>query len=313
MSAGRKVADGDAKPPLKARLRAWWDGYELAVEPEGDTGEPAPSAAPPRDDGPPTVKGWSLSRQQSVVTLFGEGMVRCIPDDAKSRLTKPLGINKKLSVAELGAGLGGFARWVAHEYDAYVTGYEPDAVLMEAGAEMTKMAGQARHVSFLPCDFEKFTPKPRSADIVYASEALFHVRHKPETFRAIYDMLRPSGQFMMSDYMLEGKVKDATALKDWQQAEPLPPHLMEVQEARKLLTAIGFEVSIAENITAEYKANVMRAFADYATRTGNGEKSGHLHDWILKEGELWLNRTRMMDAGILQVFRIYARKPVEIT
>ncbi len=300
---------------MKARLRAWWEGYELTAE-RKDEGAPAPVSANDtarHDDGPPTVKGWSISRQQSVVTLFGEGMIRCIPDDAKSRLTKPLGINKKLSVAELGAGLGGFARWVADEYDAYVTGYEPDEVLMAAAAEMTKMAGKARRVNFLPCDFEKFTPKPRSADIVYASEALFQVEHKQAVFRSIHDMLRPSGQFMMSDYMLEGAVTDTAALKEWQAAEPVFPHLIDVQETRKLLTLAGFDVSIAENITPVYKANVLRAFADYAKRTGNGEKSGHLHEWILKEGEMWLRRTRLMDAGVLRVFRIYARKPVEIT
>ena len=77
--------------------------------------------------------------------------------------------------------------------------------------------------------------------------------------------------------------------------------------------AAGFEVSIAENITTEYKANVLRAFSDYAKRTSNGEKSGHLHEWILKEGELWMRRIKVMEAGHLKVFRIYARKPVEIT
>jgi hypothetical protein len=125
-------------------------------------------------------------------------------------------------------------------------------------------------------------------------------------------MLKPSGQFMMSDYMLEGTAPDAPELKDWQEAEPIGAHPIDVQETRKLLTAAGFEVSIAENITLEYKANVLRAFADYAARTGNGEKSGHLHEWILKEGELWMGRIKMMEAGHLKVFRIYARKPYDI-
>lgn len=310
---GGMKAAGDVRIPLKQRFRAWWEGYELAPEKKGAAEPVLPQTEEARrEEGPPTVKGWSISRQQSVVTLFGEGMTRCIPDEAKARLTKPLGINKKLTVAELGSGLGGFARWVAKEYDAYVTGYEPDEVLMAAAAEMTKMAGRARRVNFVHCDFEKFAPRPRSADIVYASEALFQVRDKQGVFRAIHNMLRPSGQFMMSDYMLEGKVSDTAALQEWIEAEPIRPHLIDVQETRKLLALAGFDVSIAENITPVYKANVLRAFADYAKRTGNGEKSGHLHEWILKEGEMWLRRTRLMDAGVLRVFRIYARKPAEI-
>ena len=74
----------------------------------------------------------------------------------------------------------------------------------------------------------------------------------------------------------------------------------------------GFEVSIAEDTTAEYKANVLKAFAEYAARTSSGEKSGHLHDWVLKEGELWTSRVQAMEAGALKVFRIYARVPAQI-
>ena len=313
MSAEANSPEMDAKQSIKRRLRAWWDGYELeAEETTAEAVEEAEREAV-AEDGPPTVKGWSISRQRSVVTLFGEGMTRCIPDDTKMRLTKPLGINKKLSVAELGSGLGGFAHWVSKEYDAYVTGYDPDQILQDAAIEMTTMAGLNRKINFFHCDFENFNPKQRSADIVYSSEALFPVKSKAQCFSAIHKMLKPNGQFMMSDYMLEGSGGNAPGMKDWIAAEPLTPYLIDVQETRTLLTNAGFEVSIAENVTPEYKSNVLRAFADYATRTSNGEKSGHLHDWILKEGELWMRRIKMIDAGHLKVFRIYARKPVEIT
>lgn len=313
MSAESDSPDTEVRPSIKRRLKAWWDGYEL----EGETVARTAAEASEREkivinDGPPTVKGWSLSRQQSVVTLFGEGMTRCIPDDVKENLTQPLGINKKLSVAEIGSGLGGFARWVSSAYNAYVTGYDSDQILQDAAIEMTKMAGRANKVNFFHCDFEKFNPKERSADVVYASEALFPVENKAGCFAAIYKMLKPSGQFMMSDYMLEGIAQDAPELKDWRSAEPAGAHPIDVQETRNLLTSKGFEVSIAENVTVAYKANVLRAFADYAARTGNGEKSGHLHEWILKEGELWMRRIKLMEAGHLKVFRIYARKPVDI-
>ena len=315
MSAGMDNPETDGKLTIKSRFKAWWDGYEL----EEDKAAPAVIETPVKDrepfvdDGPPTVKGWSLSRQKSVITLFGPGMTRCIPDDAKSKLTKPLGINKTLSVAELGSGLGGFAHWVAAEYDAYVTGYDQDLELQDAAIEMTKMAGLNRKVNFFHCDFENFAPKERSADVVYTSEALFTVDDKLTCFKAIFRMLKPNGQFMMSDYMLEGLKPGAPELKSWTDVEPITPHPIDAQTTRKMLTDAGFEVSIAENTTLDYKANVLRAFADYARRTGNGEKSGHLHDWILKEGELWMRRIKMMESGHLKVFRIYARKPTEIT
>ena len=247
-----------------------------------------------------------------MVTLFGEGMNRCIPDDMKTRMTQPMGVNKTMSVSELGSGLGGFARWTAEQFSTYVTGYEEDDVLVKAATDITKMAGLQRNINFSKCDFENFKPKERSANVVYTSEALFCVKNKLACFKAIRSMLKPEGQFMMSDFMLDGSDSTHPVLQEWLAREPSPPHVIDVQETRKLMTEAGFEVSIAENITDQYKMNVMRSFADYAKRTSDGEKSGHVHDWILKEGELWTSRVKAMEAGHLKVFRIYARSPVEI-
>jgi phosphoethanolamine N-methyltransferase len=304
-------AEAAGKPTLKSKFKAWWEGYDL------DAGEP--ESAPEKeqqqqtkDDGPPTVKGWSVSRQRSVVKLFGDGMTRCIPDTTKSKMIRPLGLDKTMSVSELGGNLGGFARWVAGRHKSYVTIYEEDEELNTASKKLTKEDDLHKKIQTIHCDLNDFQPKERSANVVYSAEALFHVKDKQKCFEAIHSMLLPEGQFMMSDFMLEGMGGDAPELDDWKAEEPLKPYLMDVQATRKLLADVGFEVSIAEDFTDEYRTNVQRAFSDYATRTANGEKSGHLHEWILKEGELWMRRVKMMEAGHLKVFQIYARVPKEI-
>ncbi len=308
--AGSVKSGNEAKRSLKERLKLWWEGYELQEKrkPVVTTAEDLPV----QDDGPPTVQGWSVSRQRSVVTLFGDGMTRCIPDVTKKKLTNPLGINKTLSVVELGSGLGGFALWVVDQFESYVDGYEESEELVEAATNQAKMGGLTRFVKYRHADFENFEPKLKSANVAYSSEALFCVENKLDCFRRIKAMMKPEGQFMMSDYMLEGKTMSDPAIQKWVAAEPKQPHLLDVQEIRALLTKAGFEVSIAENTTAEYKSNVLKAFAEYATRTGTGEQSGHLHDWVLREGELWTARVQAMEADALKVFRIYARVPTEI-
>ncbi len=302
--------DDDSKLPFKARLKLWWDGYELR-QPVKQL-EVAESDEPPEDEGPPTVQGWAISRQKSVVTLFGDGMTRCIPDAVKTRLTTPMGLNKTMSVAEIGSGLGGFAHWVVDQHEAYVDAYESDEELANASREMTKMAGMTRYIKYHHCDFEDFKPKLKSANVAYASEALFCVKNKQDCFNKLHGMMKPEGQFMMSDYMLDGASLDDPALKEWLAVEPIEPTMVDVQQVRQMLTNAGFEVSIAEDTTEEYKANVLKAFADYAAATSRGADSGHLHAWVLKEGELWTARVKAMEAGVLKVFRIYARVPREI-
>jgi len=307
--AAEKKAGDAGKLPLKERLKLWWEGYEIRQS------KPAPAPVeeePPEDEGPPTVMGWAVSRQKSVVTLFGDGMVRCIPDSVKKRMTNPMGINKTMSIAEIGAGLGGFAQWVVEEFEAYVDAYEEEEELVQAGGELIKMAGQSRFIRYYKADYEKFEPKDKSANVVYSAEALFCVKDKLALFERINGMLKPEGQFMMSDYMLDGLGEDDPNIQKWFEAEPNRPHLLDVQKTRAMMTKAGFEVSIAEDITEEYKTNVLHAFAEYARRTTRGEKSGHLHDWVLKEGELWTARVKAMESGALKVFRIYARVPAEI-
>ncbi len=125
-------------------------------------------------------------------------------------------------------------------------------------------------------------------------------------------MMKPEGQLMLSDYMLDGGSLDDPALIKWMEAEPVTPVPVDVQQVRQMLTNAGFEVSIAEDTTEEYKTNVLKAFTDYAAQTSRGAQSGHLHDWVLKEGELWTARVKAMEAGVLKVFRIYARVPRQI-
>ncbi|MEH6474666.1 MAG: methyltransferase domain-containing protein [Sneathiella sp.] len=307
--AGDPRQDNDGKLPLKARLKLWWDGYELH---EKSNAVVTIQDDLPPDDGPPTVQGWSVSRQKSVVTLFGDGMTRCIPNSAKKRITNPMGVNKTMSIAELGSGLGGFAHWVVEEFDAYVDGYEESDELVEASSNLAKMAGLTRYIKYKHVDFENFEAKPKSANVAYSSEALFCVKNKLDCFRRIHGMMKPEGQFMMSDYMLDDASADDPAIVKWMAAEPNKPHMKNVQEIRSLLTKAGFEVSIAEDTTAEYKANVLKAFAAYATLTSTGGKSGHLHEWVLREGELWTARVQAMESGALKVFRVYARVPAEI-
>ena len=308
--AGSVKDDKEAKSPLKERLKLWWEGYEL--QEKRPTVVTTAEDLPVVDDGPPTVQGWSISRQRSVVTLFGDGMIRCIPDVTKTKLTNPLGINKTLSVVELGSGLGGFSHWLVDKFESYVDGYEESEELVEAATNQAKMAGLSRFVKYKHADFENFEPKLKSANVAYASEALFCVENKLDCFRRIKGMMKPEGQFMMSDYMLDGKTMGDPVVQKWAAEEPKQPHLLDVQEIRALLTKAGFEVSIAEDTTAEYKANVLKAFAEYAMRTGTGEQSGHLHEWVLREGELWTARVQAMEADALKVFRIYARAPSEI-
>jgi cyclopropane fatty-acyl-phospholipid synthase-like methyltransferase len=307
-SAKNSEQDGAEKLPFKKRLKAWWDGYEFF----DNNSKAVPFDLNEEEEEEPDLLSWGARRQLALATLFGPSMSRCIPESARVRITRPMGVNKKMSVTEIGSGLGGFSRWVAEDYEAYVTSYEPNEDLLDACNEMLKMAGMFRFVKTLHCDYEDFQPKDRSADAAFASEAFLTVEDKETLFRRIKNMMKPEGQFMMSDYMIDGVDSNNPDLQKWMQKEPIQPHILDVQKTREFLTRAGFEVSIAEDTTNDHKAAVLKAFADYADKTSRSDADEKLHAWVLKEGELWTNRVQAMEAGVLKVYRIYARVPLEI-
>lgn len=307
-ASAKNSGNGEAiKQSFKNRLKAWWNGYEFL-----NNSEPSVDAGPVIDEEPPDLLSWSIRRRQAVTTLFGPHMDRCIPEAARVRMTRPMGLNKKMSIVEIGTGLGGFSQWIADEYEAYVTGYEANEKMFNISNEVIKMAGLGRFIKIEHADYEDFQPKERSADAVIASEALFCVENKEKMFHRIRAMMRPEGQFMMSDYMTDKIEPDNPDLVKWQASEPVRPHLLDVVKTREYLTKAGFEVSIAEDTTKEYKAAVLKAFSDYAVASAGADPDDILHAWVLKEGEMWTNRVRAMEKGVLKVFRLYARVPTEI-
>lgn len=308
-ASAKSSGNGDSeKQPFKKRLKAWWDGYEFF-----DNSKPTIEIEPEEEEEPPNLLSWGERRRHALATLFGPDMDRCIPEAARIRMTRPMGVNKKMSIAEIGTGLGGFSRWIADEYEAYVTGYEANQEMVDASNEMIKMAGISRFIKINHCDYEDFQPKERSADAAFASEALYCVKNKEQMFRRIRAMMRPEGQFMMSDYMTDGIAPDDPDLLKWIEGEPVTPHVLDMAKTREYLTKAGFEVSIAEDTTNEHKLAVLKAFSDYADSNMDADPDNLLHAWVLKEGEMWTNRVQAMEKGVLKVYRIYARIPSEIT
>lgn len=308
-ASAKSSGNGDSeKQTFKKRLKAWWRGYEFF-----DDSAPPIEVGPLEEEEPPDLLNWGARRRLALATLFGPDMDRCMPEAARIRMTRPMGLNNKMSIAEIGSGLGGFSRWIVDEYEAYVTGYEANQEMAEASNEKVKMAGVARFIKISHCDYDDFQPKERSVDAAFAAEALYCVEDKELMFRRIRSMMRPEGQFMMSDYMTDGVAPDNPDLVKWIESEPIRPHILDVAKTREYLTKAGFEVSIAEDTTKEYKMSVLKAFSDYADSNAGADPDDVLHAWVLKEGELWTSRIQAMEKGVLKVYRLYARIPSEIT
>ena len=291
---------------LGARLHAWWEGYEFVTK--------VPKAVdkgPERAGGPvetPTINGWPPPRLEVVQKLFGEGMIAPAEAGTMVKMINPLGLNEKMTVVELGAGLGGLARVVATETGAYVTGFEPDATLAKAGMELSVKHGLSRKAVIKQAEATTLDVRPKSVDAILAKEAFLTIEDKPALFGAIRKALKPGGQLMLSDLMLAGETA-GPAVAAWAAKEPIKPYLLPIATVRTILEGLGLVVSIVEDVTAEYRAAAIAAFSDIAGRMTSGEIGERMCPWAICEGELWSGRLALLASGEAKMVRLYARLP----
>ncbi len=292
-----------AKITLLARIKAWWDGYELAVVQKSKN----PTVAKEHD-----VRAdehtWESSRVQLVQDVWGEGFSSPGDSDYIIEMLKPFALTPAMSVLELGAGLGGASRVMAEHFGVWVTAFEADRVFAEAGMELSTMAGIAKKAPIASFDPENFEFKEMSCDCIYSKESFFTVKKKTELLGVIGDALKDRGQFLFTDFVKAEEIKDAKGLQAWMEAEPVKPHLWSVKDYDTALSRQKIEIRITEDITDNFRMLVMKGWADYLASASQEGLSAQMAETVVSEAELWARRVKAFESGDLRVCRIYGLK-----
>jgi SAM-dependent methyltransferase len=306
-------ATGDTKGgySLRDRLKAWWDGTELLELPAASDADSGPDAGAENstvaeDEGP--RKLWEPSRINLVQKVWGDGFVS--PGGRKhiTDMVTSFGLDPSMGVLDLGAGLGGSARVMCEKFGVWVTGFEIDEDLAEAGMALSVKAGMGEKVPVQLFDPGTFEHKQASVDCVFSKEFLFAVQEKNKFLKAIEDLLKPKGQFLFTDFVLAEAQLRSPTLENWMENEPIRPRPWAVEDYEVGLVSAKLEVRVTEDITKDYRAMVIKGWSDY---TGSAEAGGvgkESAPSLVEEVELWTRRIQAIDSGDLKVFRFLAFK-----
>lgn len=292
------------KITLLARLKAWWEGYELAVVQKGAGG----TLEVPEHDVRAGQHTWDSPRVQIVQDVWGEGFSS--PGDAEYliEMLKPFALTPAMSVLELGAGLGGASRVMAEHFGVWVTAFEADRDFADAGMELSTMAGLAKKAPVAAFDPENFEYKEMSCDCIYAKELFFTVKKKKELLSVVGDALKDRGQLLFTDFVKAEEVKDTEALAEWEAAEPVEPSLWSLKDYDMAMTRQKIEIRITEDITDDFREIVTKGWARYLASAVKGGVSDAMAEVVVSEAELWARRAKALESGDLRVCRIYGLK-----
>jgi SAM-dependent methyltransferase len=298
--AGRadSTAQAAARPSLLARIisRLRGDAGTDAQAMPDDLGT-APLAAgsvPPLD--PYTVRQW----------LWGQGFI--VPGNADYVLTlvNPFGLNTAVTMLDVAAGLGGPARVVSAAFNTYVTGLEPDSELAQRGMEMSVAAGRQKHAPVSVYDPEAFELKTGTFDCIFGRGATYMVRDKERFMRVLILGLKPGGQLLLTDYVLEPSLAERPELPLWSSLQPSKPSLWTVQQYTDCFKSLGFDIRIIEDITHDVKQQIIIGWDNLVQHVDIKALPRPHKLAVVNEAERWVKTIMALDAGVVKAYRFYA-------
>ncbi|MCC7045310.1 MAG: methyltransferase domain-containing protein [Alphaproteobacteria bacterium] len=297
---------------MRTRLKAWWDGSDAGAETETpllaqtvpapvEERAPTPGAAPakPRLRLPP-------EKLESLTVLWGAGFREPLDKTYVPDLLKPFALNEKMSVVDLGAGLGGGTRAVAERYKVWVTGMEPDAEYAQAAMQLSIKTGMKTRAPVVAYDIEKLALAKRRYNCVYAMETFHRARNKRALFAAIAGGVSVDGQVLFTDLVLRKPRAVTAEVKAWMEAEPFASHPWSGEETAAMLKELGFDTRINEDMTAKYRRLGLLGWKECLERLAGKRPPRPVLLQLLEDAELWVRRLRALDSGALQLRRYHA-------
>lgn len=201
---------------------------------------------------------------------------------ATMALAELAGIEAGVEVVDVGAGLGGPARFLAARFGARVTAVEPTARFRDACAELNRRVGLADAIRTLDGTATSLPVGDASMDVVWMQAVAISVADKRAMGEELRRVLRPGGRLAFFDSFARGD-GDLHYPLPWADG-PEASFVVPADELRSVFEAAGFEPVVwneQEGALAEIgqrsftptvdpaRVGLHRLMPDYEQRMGN--------------------------------------------
>ncbi len=293
------VAEEDGYIPLKARLNAWWHGDDVSTGQSGQSDNRTIEIDKEFDK-----RRWSPGSISMVQKLWGEGFAEPGGVAFVKKVLSLMKFESSNTILDLSAGLGGTACSLAKEHNLWMDAYEANEALANGGIQFASRHGMSKKVPIKHVDFETLELPKAKYDQIYSRESLFMIKNKKNIIQQISKSLKPRGQVLIVDYMLGEKCNRAN-IEKWLDSEPERPHPWTAELYHAAFEHYGISIWTTNDLSEEYSRQIHEGWLLMIDTISKGSFDRKTIDNLVREGEIWLNRSRALEAGDLTVKRIH--------
>ncbi len=179
--------------------------------------------------------------------------------DETEYLTRNAKLSTETRILDWGCGMGWLAVRLAQQCRCRVTGLNISAVQLEQARKWAQQNHVAQWVKFDLYDGKKLPYEDSAFDVIFSQEALVNAPDKDLTYREIFRVLKPGGEFSVQDWYADA------ANKHWADlVKPIDEEhkssLATMQDTAQTLKRIGFESVQNEDIRELAPGSLARAF-----------------------------------------------------
>lgn len=241
--------------------------------------------------------------------VWGDGFLSPGGTDEVDRVIgdKDLG---QASILDIGCGIGGAAVHLAlTRQPERVTGIDIEENLVHKAQELA-----VRQNASATCHFQRVEPgplpfEPQSFDLVFSKDSIIHISDKFSLAKNVYEVLRPDGWFMGSDWLSGYEGEPSSQMQAYIDAEGLDFGMASAATYKEAFREAGFvDIEIEErNAWYRKQARLERdnlagpLYESLATKVGE--------DFLHREIEVWDKMIVVLDSGELRPTHLRVRKP----
>ena len=170
---------------------------------------------------------------------------------------------------DVGSGIGGPARYMAHRFGCKVTGIDLTPEFCDVARHLTQLLGLESQVDFELGDALAMPFANATFDGAYSMNVSMNISDKAAFYREIRRVLKPGGWLMLSE-LAQGPGGPLDYPTPWA-ATTATSFLATPEETRAGLDAAGFEIAAFRNAADDMKAYAVRVRA----MLDRGEKHPH--------------------------------------